>query len=448
MHHRLRAGLIALATFIAATGATAQTQRVTLDNGLSVIAVQSTHSNVAAIGVVIDCSIADEPTRLHGARALLQQAVVIGSHEQIRQRGAPVSSFVDPRSSGLTVNTDWDMVEVAFAVHTEEFEQGLSLIAEHLFADQLTQETLDRARELVAQGYDRSHDSPVQTTFDLFRAAFYGNHPMGRPLQGDPAALDDVGVGALQGFRDTYYVPSRAHLCVISPTTPPQTLAGVEEALGGLPAGPETEPPERPDPPAASLVEPGESADLVQASLVVGVPMPPYGSEEYIAAEMIAALLDGRGGRLRRDLSLLQGLGLAIPSRLLRDHYPIGTLPLPTARRPYLAVHALCSPQAIEDTRRGLLRHLLALRTGTVTDEELERARRRVINAHRLTQQYPADAALYLARRDMFGLGGADAAVAACEAVTREDLTSVATKHFTRHAVGLQMPAPGGRMAQ
>jgi predicted Zn-dependent peptidase len=192
--------------------------------------------------------------------------------------------------------------------------------------------------------------------------------------------------------------------------------------------------------PDESMVEVGDSPDLVQASLAVGVPLPSYGDPDFLAAEVIAALLEGRGGRLRRDLGLLQALGLSLPSRLLEEHYPISVLGVPPAHHPYLAVHALAAPRAIERARVGVLRHLLALRTGSVTDEELQRAKARTINAHRLSNQTPADGALYLARRALFGLGGPEEAVAAVEAITAEDLTAVAKEHFDRHAIGVQMP--------
>lgn len=442
-----RAGLIALIAVLS-VAAWSATATVDLDNGLRLIAVDSDQGRIAGMAVVIGCSIADEPDGLHGARALLQQIVVMDSHEAISEARRPASAFVDPRSSGLSVNTDWDLVEVGFAAHVEELDAGLRLLASHVFGAELTQERLEEARELVQRGYDLSHQSPVQGTFDLFRHALYGDHPMARPMRGDPQELAAVELQPLQAFRDTHYVPANAVLCVVAPLPQEEIVSAATVVFGALESRPAPEPAQPPAPPERSLVEVDESADLAQASMVVGVPAPGMAEPLRPAAEVIAALLEGRGGRLRRDLGLLQTLGLAVPTRLLREHYPVGTLPVPISRHAFLAVHALCTPMNIEHTRQRLLRHLLALQTGTATEEELERARKRVINAHVRSRQTPSDQALYLARRALFGLGGPQEAIADIQAVTSEDLTAVATRYFKRHAIGVQMPATVARRVQ
>lgn len=441
MRIAIRAGLIAAALSLGVVQAAPVVSRSVLPNGLTVLIAPVEHGQIAGIELLLKVGMIDEPEGMRGARVLLQQIVVIDSHAQINADLAPASAFVNPRTSGLSVNTDWDFVEVGLATDADELGLSLAMIARHVFGVTLDAERLDEARTLVGRSFDLSHQSPVQTTFELFRQALFGRGPLGEPLQGDPKTLAAIGLEALQAFRDAYYVPGNAILCVAAPQPAEEVLASVRAAFEAVPAAPVPESPPLPAPPTESLVEVGESADLVQASLVVGVPLPPYGDPLFPAAQMIAELLEGRGGRLRRDLSLLQTLGLAIPTRLLEEHYPISTLPIPISQRPFLAVHALCSPNTIERTREGLLRHLLELRTRTVADAELARARRRAINHLLVQHAAPVDLATILARRELFGVGDLTAGIAAFEAVAAEDLSTVAKQYFGRHAIGVQMPA-------
>lgn len=439
MRHLLVAGLIAV---LAATTAQAMPlSRTILDNGLTVLAVQSNHVEVAGIAVVIEVSGADETDANRGSRALLQQMMSISSHNAVSEDLNPISSIIRAGSAGLGVNTNWDFVEATFTVAMEELSSGLELVADEVFEVSLTQKDLDQARALVERSLDASAQSPVQTTFDLFRMALYGDTAMGKPQQGDAASLAQVDLQALQQFRDTYYVPANAWLCIVSPAPVQEATASIAGAFGRFAASPApaTNMME-PDLPKDSRVEVGDSPDLIQASMAIGVPLPSYGDPSFTAAQVIAELLGGPGGRLRRDLGLLQSLGLSLPTRLLDEHYPISILRIPPAHHPYLAVHVLAGPRSIERARSGILRHLLALRSGSVTEDELQRAKARVINSHRLDTQTPAEAALYLARRALFGLGDADQAVAAVEAVTAEDLTAIANEYFGRHAIGIQMP--------
>jgi len=175
----------------------------------------------------------------------------------------------------------------------------------------------------------------------------------------------------------------------------------------------------------------------------VGVPLPAFGSDGYVVGEMICELLQGEGGRVRRDRALLQMLGLVIPSRILAEHYPIDVMPVPISRQPFLALHALCAPSAIERTRAGLLRHLLALRTQSVTDEEMQRACQRLINKNALAYATPASAALHLCRQEAFGNREASLHYAhRVAAITKEDLSELALEYFQRHGIGVQMPGP------
>ena len=102
----------------------------------------------------------------------------------------------------------------------------------------------------------------------------------------------------------------------------------------------------------------------------------------------------------------------------------------------------MCDADNIEVARVGLLRQLMALRAGSVSDVEMELARKRLINNHALQYLRPADAALRLAQCEAFGMPTETDAEfnARVAAISREDLTAYALKHFTRHAIGLQMP--------
>ena len=337
------------------------------------------------------------------------------------------------------------MVEGVIAFAAEELGTALGLTAQAFFAPPLDEENLQNARELVGASYDRAHKTPVQATYELFREAFYGSGPLRLPLQGEPDTIAEVTLADLKALHDEQYVASNAVLCVVAPLAPTEIVSAVDAALGSLPK--KDAPRRKPLPPLpeSSAAEVGSSEDLGQASLVVGVPLPAFGSEDFAVGELITELLRGSGGRIERDRALLQTLGLAIPSRILAEHYPVNVLPVPVSMEPFLAVHALCAPSAIERTRKGLLRHLLALRTQSVSDEEMQRAQARVTNAHALENARPTTSALRLCRYEAFG--SAENSLHSAEragAVTKEDLTKFALEYFNRHAIGVQMPYGGG----
>jgi predicted Zn-dependent peptidase len=431
--------LIALGLALSANAATVN--RTTLDNGLTVLVVENDSAQVVGVALLVKASALDEIEYGIGSRAILQQIILTAGHQDLTGL-AEVASATISRQSGFGVHTDHDLAEAWVSLSPDEIDAGLARLRGYVFAPPLTDETLKQAREFVHQGYDAAHRSPVQVTYELFRAAFYGPGPLAGPLEGDNEDVDRVTLDALTRLHSERYVASNAVVCVVSPLPASETLAAIERALGDLPKRPA--PPITPLPalPEESLVEVEGRTDMSHSSLVVGVPLADPAAENAIAGELIAQVLEGPAGRLRRDRALFTALGLVIPSRVIEEHYPIAPLPIPLTRQPYLALHAMCAADNIERTRVGLLRQLLALRTGSVSDTEMELARKRLINSHALRYLKPSDAALRLAQREAFGMPlETDAELnARVAAISREDLTAYAVKHFTRHAIGLQMP--------
>lgn len=438
-HAGLLIALLVLASCLSAGAA--PVTRSTLSNGLTVVAVENGSTPVAGIALLIKTSALAEAQYGLGSRAILQQLILSAGAEQLEGLAEVASAYAN-RQPRFEVHTDYELLEARLSVEFSELPAALARMRGLVFEPAITEDTVKAARELVHEGYDSSHRSPVQTTYELFREAFYETGALAGPLQGNHQDLDRVSLQTLQTLHADQYVAANAVLAVVAPMPVEESTAAAGAAFGDLPVKPAPAQPDPPAPPVEALVEVLGSTDLAQASMVVGVPVAGPTEPDYLVGKLLAQLLDGPGGRLQRDLALLQALGLVIPSRLLAEHYPVQTLPIPFTRRPYLAVHVLCSPNNIERARRGVLRHFLAFRSGSASDAELELARKRLINQHSLQYLRPGDAALQLAEREALGmppLSDAECA-AAVAAISKEDLTTFANKHFGRHAIGLQMP--------
>ncbi len=431
--------LIALGLALSANAATVS--RSTLDNGMTVLAVQNDSTQVVGVALLVKVSALDEAGYGIGSRAILQQMILTAGHQDLTGL-AEVASATISRRSGFGVHTDYDLAEAWVSLSPDELDAGLARLRGYVFAPSLTDETLKQAREFVHQGYDAAHRSPVQVTYELFRTAFHGSGPLAGALEGNHEDVDGVTLDALTRLHAERYVAANAVVCVVSPLPASETAAALARVFGDLPKVPV--PPTTPLPaaPAESLVEVEGRADMSHSSLVVGVPLADPAAEDAVVGELIAQVLEGPGGRIRRDRALFSALGLVIPSRLIEEHYPIRPLPIPLTRQPYLALHAMCAADNIEVTRVGLLRQLMALRAGSVSDVEMELARKRLINNHALQYLRPSEAALRLAQCEAFGMPTETDAEfnARVAAISREDLTAYALKHFTRHAIGLQMP--------
>jgi predicted Zn-dependent peptidase len=189
-------------------------------------------------------------------------------------------------------------------------------------------------------------------------------------------------------------------------------------------------------------VEVSDNPNVERASVAVGFPVAPFGKREFWAACILREMLSGDGGTLVEDKQLPARLGVTSDDSSDWKDWPMQALDLPMSQRPYLAVHAVCSPDAVDDARDAVFDHMKVLAAGHFPDDKLWRARRRVANG------WARDLSPIGQRTELRGvaaLSGADlpdtkAVTALVNAVPRAMLQSVAQDMIAHAAVGVQVP--------
>jgi zinc protease len=239
----------------------------------------------------------------------------------------------------------------------------------------MTQEKLDNQREVVMnERRQRVDNQPYGRAFErLHELLFPGDHPYHWPVIGymeDIAAadLDDV-----RSFFSNYYRPGNAVLTLAGDLRPDDALARVERYFGELEAGPAPPPVAVPED-----VEPTERREVLEddvglARLYLAYRIPPFGSGDWITADLLAtALAGGKSSPMYRDLvhrrQLAQNVGLsALPTELE------GVLVLVATARPEVAPDALL--RAIDD-------HLDRARTELLAEADFERSRNGLLTSY------------------------------------------------------------------
>ncbi len=423
----------------------AATAPITLPNGVCVLAVEAAAGDTCGVSVALQIGPERVPAAKAGLRAVTQQ-VLLGRIRSLMKERTDLASLrrQGTQGAGFVVETQWDHVEFTASVTSRELPRLLEFLGPAIFEAEWTQDDFVSAKDVLAreeQGSGAEGEAGSYEAYHLFRKALVGVSPLAQPIYGTDATRESITLVDVKTFHRSYYVPNVTSVCVVSPLPSEQVAALIEGAFGKYKAR------KLGLTPSVSLgtdetrVETGVNSELASAVVIVGVPLPPVGTDGYLMGHLLHAALSGPLGALAEVK-----LPAEVRSRPSRDSDREGNvfavMPIPIARAPYLAVAARAMATGIEDVRSAAVAQIMKFAREPLSAEALARAKTRAINLYAEPMDQPQSAATILNRRALFGDKqlSSDEFVDRIEAVTASQLQAFAIKQFTRHAVGVLLP--------
>lgn len=256
----------------------------------------------------------------------------------------------------------------SFSANDENLEWYLRWQADAMVNSFISAKDLASEMTVVRNEMEMGENNPGRVLLQKGLATMYQWHNYGKSTIGARSDVENVDIERLQRFYRTYYQPDNATLIVAGKFDPPRTLAWIADAFGAIPR------PKRRLPTLYTLdpVQDGERSVTVRR--VGGVPlayamyhMPPAAHPDFAAVSLLDLVMaDEPSGRLHKRL-VEPGLGAGVFafSQALAD--------------PGFAVYGvqLAPGQDLEKAREALLDELESLSRRPVTEEEVERARRK-----------------------------------------------------------------------
>lgn len=434
-----------VATGLCAAAGEARVSTQTLPNGMRVTLTQDALTDIAAFHLALVISPADIPEDKTGARELIQQLMLNRLRSAIKPDGE-LRELAEAIAADATfaISSEAEYVEARVSVPSDMLPLALDAVGEAFFADtQYTDEEIAAARDQLVDAFGRAAASVTDRTYRLFRRALLGKSPLAEDIASTLAGISGMTAEDAHSLRKSLYVPARCSIALVTPLPEDDVAAAVVKAFGGYgaPAAPLTIGVVKPA--DESAVRVAEGTDMALASMVVGVPLPGYGTRDFVAGQVAFMILGGKGGRLISDTRLSHGMGLALPKSVYEQQPAIEMVAPGPMSVPFLGAHIVANPAFIEDVREVVLAHFASIAAGKFTEEELAGARDQLAN------QYAIAYDSYSARAQFINLNavfGGDAGLYAelpklVDTITAEDVTRVAREYFATHAIGLQMPA-------
>jgi predicted Zn-dependent peptidase len=336
---------------------------------------------------------------------------------------------------GLNAGTGYDSTVYLFNLPSNKLELWFSLESAR-FIDPVLREFYKERDVVIEERRLRVESQPVGNLVEEFLSVAYKSHPYGRALGGWRSDLENFTRQQAKQFFRAYYVPSNLTAVIVGDVDPQETIRLAEIYFGRIPAGTPPQPVWTEEPP-----QQGERRTVVHAQaqpfLLIGYHKPDVRHPDDAVFNAVQDILaGGRTSRLYR--SLVQDKKMAAVAS--------GFPGFPGQKYPNLFVFfAVAAPgHTNEENEEAMLAEIDRLKTELVTEEELERVKRRA--RAQLVQQLDSNSGLagqlasYQVQtgdwRNLFRR------LEAIDKVTREDIQRVAQTYFTdrNRTVGYLVP--------
>ncbi len=328
---------------------------------------------------------------------------------EIEALGGHIDSFSGNNSFGLSLE-----------LLGSGWTKGVEMLADVLLNSQFPAGELEREREHQLAGIKAQRDELLASAGALMRRGLFGPSGYGLDTLGTEESVERLGPEDLRGFLAEHATPSNMVMAVFGDINPVEVQASIEKAFGRWvspaaakkPAwkkGPET---------ASHLVE---YRDKKQAVIVIGFPGASVADEDRFALDLLQSACSDLGSRLFTRIR--DELGLA---------YYVGAQHSCGLEPGSFSFYAGTAPEKAELVERELLAQAALLRDGGLTEEELRRAKAKMVGQKKIARQDLGALAMGTVVNELYGLGYDffERENALIEAVTLEKVRQAATRYL------------------
>ncbi len=406
--------------------------RVELPNGMSVIVQETYATPTVSLNVFIRAGSLHETPETTGLAHFYEHMFFRGTPTRT---GLEFKKEIETLGGTTNATTSRDMTHYYINLPSQFANQGLELLADALLNAELSQEGIEKEREVVLEEYRIGENNPARIATDMLYQMAYSNHPYGRSVIGEKTKLENYQQEKFWFWKSQFYVPSRTSVVVVGDVDTEQVLAQAKKLFGNFQSrrGARDTFPTPIKPTAAVYKE--DTGPVSRAFVLLGFLGPSVKDQPDVYQVDVLSFLLGQGESALLEKELVDSQ--------LADSVSVNFL---TQAEPGLIViGGIGKPKQAEEIRRALLAALEKVKESQFTDRELQAAKNRLLAAYRFgneSNRGKADTLGYY--ETIHRLGFALDYDQQVQQVTREQIVAAAKKYLVDEHYGLTL-LPGRR---
>jgi zinc protease len=407
-------------------------QKFTLPNGLKLLIKEDHRLPFVEFRAVFQGGVLAENKDNNGISQIISRLLVKGTKtrnaEQIATEIESVGGSLDSYGGNNSFGVNAEVL-------SSDFATGLGLVADVILNPTFPAAQLEREREVQMAGIRSNKDDLLKSAFKAMRRELFGAVSYGLDSLGTEETLSTLDSAKVTAFYRQLATPENCVLAIYGDVNTAETKAAVEKAFAHWKSASALEARPSTFTPRTSPKRVTDSRDKKQAVVVIGFPGTTISAPDRQAMELLQEACSDLGSRL--FLRIREKLGLA---------YYVGAQNLLGLSPGYFAFYAGTEPDKAAQVEQEMFKEVELLRTDCLTEEELKRAKAKIIGQRKISRQELGGLATTTALDELYGFGFAhsDAEDAKIEATTLAQVKAVAQKYLQPETAVVSVINPGG----
>ncbi len=334
-------------------------RRTVLPGGLRVVTEFVPSVRSASVGVWVNVGSRDEGPTVAGAAHFLEHLLFKATPTRT---AVEIAQAVDAVGGELNAFTAKEHTCYYAHVLDDDLELAVDLVSDVVLRGSCESHDVELERDVVLEEIAMRDDDPEDALGDVFFAAMFGDHPVGRPVIGSVDSVAAMTRSQLHSFHVRRYIPERMVVAVAGNVDHDVVVALVRKYFGrNLVKGRRPQPPRKGTGRLAG--RPGLAVldrDCEQTHLSLGVRIPGrHWPQRWPLAVLNTALGGGLSSRLFQEIRERRGLAYSVYSSI--DTFADGGT---------LSVYAGCLPERFDEVVRLTTEVLEAVARDGITEAE------------------------------------------------------------------------------
>ncbi len=375
------------------------------------------HVRSVAVGVWIDVGSRHEQAEQGGLCHFIEHMVFKGTASRSAE---DIACSVDAIGGHLDAFTMKETVAFTAKVLDQHLPRAVDVLSDLVLNPAFRQEDIVKEKGVILEELKMDEDNPEYLIHEMFSAAFWKGHPLGRPIIGSTETIDSFQREQIQGFFRQVYQPSNLIITAAGNIRHGDMVKLVEERFGPLHAGAYPKNERKPDPRAEIIQR--DKPSLEQTHLCLGVDTFAADDDRRFAGYVLNTLLGGGvSSRLFLKIREQEGLAYSVFSDL--------SLYTDTG---CLSVYAGTSLESAGRVIEHITREFRSLKDEPVTAEEMGRSKDHLKGSLMLSLESTSSRMANLARQEQyFGrFPSLDEVSERIDQVTADQLQQVANEYL------------------
>jgi len=402
-----------------------QVKTTRLPNGLTILTEHMPGLRSVSLGIWVRRGSRHESEPLNGICHFIEHSLFKGTH---RRSAHEIASESDRLGGQLDAYTTHEITGFATKVVDTELERAFDLLADLLLHPRFDEADLAREQKVIIEEMKMIEDTPDELLNELFHAAYFPNHSLGRPIEGTEQTVSSFDHAKTVEFHTSNFAPRDLVMAAAGNISHNQLVELVAQAFAEVngEAGIHNAS-QSPEVAAPILIE--RKNELEQAHLIIAAPWPSAKSADRYAASMLGTIIGG-GTSSRLWQAIREERGLA---------YSIGAGGITYTDVGMFTIYAGTSPTQIDQVLDLSLKEVRRIVREPVSEAELQLAKDQAISSVLLSLESSSARVGALARQEIVHGRriSPDEIIRLIEAVTRDDVQRVAQSCFMTPALAL-----------